>query len=238
MVLETAFKWILALLHTFTTKIPLVSLISCCIITGSLAAANFMWRPCQNLWLINHYRVVGYLINFWVAISTLFGAIQRIISDNKKAKSFDVPGSSIAPWALVLAVGVAAFLAVGFFMHFKHSVKHAFKRSKEMAFAAPGSQSNFRPRQQTVKKNPLSANRGGSIALTERRSTALSTSGGGIWSMMFESEGDGREISESVYVLNPLQQMQGDRQRASTVQQNPLAFLDDLMEGGEEEAAE
>jgi len=238
MVLETAFKWILALLHTFTTKIPLVSLISCCIITGSLAAANFMWRPCQNLWLINHYRVVGYLINFWVAISTLFGAIQRIISDNKKAKSFDVAGSSIALWALVLAVGVAAFLAVGFFMHFKHSVKHAFKRNKGMAFAAPGSQSNFRPRQQTVKKNPLSANRGGSIALTERRSTALSTSGGGIWSMMFESEGDGRESSESVYVLNPLQQMQGDRQRASTVQQNPLAFLDDLIEGGEDEAAE
>ena len=56
--------------------------------------------------------------------------------------------------------------------------------------------------------------------------------------MMFESEGDGRESSESVYVLNPLQQMQGDRQRASTVQQNPLAFLDDLIEGGEDEAAE
>ena len=89
-----------------------------------------------------------------------------------------------------------------------------------------------------MKKNPLSANKGGSIALTERRSTALSTSGGGIWSMMFDSDGDGRESSESVYVLNPLQQMQGARQRASTVQQNPLAFLDDLMEGSEEEIEE
>lgn len=232
MVLETALKWILALLHTFTTKIPLVSLISCCIITGALAAANFMWRPCQNLWLINHYRVVGYLINFWVAISTLFGAIQRIISDDKKAKSFDVAGSTIALWALVLAVGVAAFVAVGFFMHFKHSVKHAFKRNKHMAFAAPGSQSSYRPRQKTVTKNPLSANKGGSIALTQRKSTArLSMDSGGIWSMMFDDEG-GREASGSVYVLNPLQQGM-PRQRASTVQQNPLAMLDEGEENDE-----
>ena len=220
MMLESALKWVLALLHTFVSHIPMVSQAACVLITGVLCGANLFWKPCQHIWFINHYRVIAYLLNFWIAVSALFGALSKMMKQDNAIK---VAGKDVASWTMTLAVGIGLILLGAFLVHLRHSWRQIKRAVHEYRHRPKPSDQNGHHGRASAVQNPLNGP-GVEMAVVKNDEgfDFLDFLGGEDdegdidFNSLMMGEGNGRQ---TVVFMNPLTR-QG---RASTVSMNPLA---------------